>query len=92
MMLEASRSGGTVELMRGPCGAPCAREGLSRTRCGLRASFRREVFDEKCRRRCAAETWALRLKSQKTEMDHHIYVTLCCHFVRIRTHLKVSSK
>jgi hypothetical protein len=27
MMLEASRSGGTVEVMCGLCGAPCAREG-----------------------------------------------------------------
>ena len=42
MMLEASRSGGTVELMRGPCGAPCAHEGEHErgVACG-------QVFDEK---------------------------------------------
>ena len=45
MMLEASRPGGTVELMRGPCGAPCAREGEHErgVACG-------QVFDEKFRR------------------------------------------
>ena len=55
-----------VELMRGPCGAPCAREGEHErgVACG-------QVFHEKFSTRSVGgdmrggDTWALRLKSQR---------------------------
>ena len=50
MMLEASRSDGSRVNMRGPCGAPCAREGEHEREVWLAGkfstrSFRREVSE-----------------------------------------------